>query len=141
MKRWLINLVCILIALAAGGGMFILKYQVIEKEEELFRIHRQIAGDKREIHMLKGDWASLNDPERLRALVENQTDFQAFGANQVIDPSVVPARPIEEPVVAEENAENTLNQEGQKKPKESVQNKETKAAPSKAKPKARQESR
>lgn len=140
MKRWLINLVCILIALAAGGGMFILKYQVIEKEEELFRIHRQIAGDKREIHMLKGDWASLNDPERLRALVENQTDFKAFGANQVIDPSVVPARPIEELVVAEENGQDA-SPEGQVKLKEGVQNKETKAVVSKVKPKAKQESR
>lgn len=115
MKRWLINLLCILIALFAGAGMFILKYQVIEKEEELFRIHRQIANDKREIHMLKGDWASLNDPERLRALVENQTDFQAFGANQVIDPSVVPARPVEAFEVSEEGQENAISDKAMQK--------------------------
>lgn len=98
MKRWWINFLCLMIALLSGAGMFVLKYQVIEKEEELFRIHRQIASDKREIHMLKGDWASLNDPERLRALVENQTDFQTFGANQLIDAAVVPVRVIEEEV-------------------------------------------
>ncbi len=94
MRLWLINLCCISIAVSAGIGMFVLKYRVIEKEEELFRIHKQIAADKREIHMLKGDWALLNDPERLRALVEKQTNLKAIGANQVIEVSNLPARPI-----------------------------------------------
>lgn len=95
MRLWLINLCCIFIALCAGIGMFVLKYRVIEKEEELFRIHKQIAADKREIHMLKGDWALLNDPERLRALVEKQTNLKAIGASQVIDVSSLPDRSLE----------------------------------------------
>ncbi len=90
MKHWWINLLCLLIAVLSGIGMFMLKYQVIEKEEELARIHRQIAFDKREIHMLKGDWASLNDPERLRALVEQQTNYRHIKADQVINPAQVP---------------------------------------------------
>lgn len=94
MRLWLINLCCLLIAVSAGIGMFVLKYRVIEKEEELFRIHKQIAADKREIHMLKGDWALLNDPERLRALVEKQTNLKAIGAAQVIEVSELPKRPI-----------------------------------------------
>lgn len=92
MKRWIFNMLCIMIAVTSGVGMFLLKYQVIEKEEELFRLHRQIAADKREIHMLQGDWASLNDPERLRALVEKQTNLKHFKASQVIDITAVPMR-------------------------------------------------
>ena len=84
MRRWGFNLLCLLIAVISGVGMFMLKYKVIEKEEELARLHRQIAFDKREIHMLKGDWASLNDPERLRALIAEQTNFKPVGANQII---------------------------------------------------------
>ncbi|MBR4927544.1 MAG: hypothetical protein IKY98_04370 [Alphaproteobacteria bacterium] len=95
MKRWVINLLCLSIAVLSGIGMFMLKYRVIEKEEELARIHRQIAFDKREIHMLKGDWASLNDPERLRMLVEQQTNFRQIKANQVINPARVPMLPDE----------------------------------------------
>ena len=90
MKRWGMNLLCLLIAVVSGIGMFMLKYRVIEKEEELARIHRQIAFDKREIHMLKGDWASLNDPERLRTLVEQQTNYRPIKADQVINSEWVP---------------------------------------------------
>ncbi len=92
MRLWLINLCCILIAVSSGISMFMLKYRVIEKEEELFRIHKQIAADKREIHMLKGDWALLNDPERLKVLVEKQTNLKAIGADQVIEVSALPEK-------------------------------------------------
>ena len=92
MKRWMVNFVFIMLAILSGVVMYLLKYHVIEKEEQLFRIHYQISNDKREIHMLKGDWASLTDPERLRALVEKTTNFKSFGASQVIDISNVPFR-------------------------------------------------
>lgn len=101
MTRWWINFIFIAIAIVAGVGMFLLKYQVIEKEERLFRLHRQIAADKREIHMLQGDWASLNDPERLRALVQKQTNFKPLGANQVINPKMVPLRQKETEISAD----------------------------------------
>ena len=92
MRRWVFNLLCLLIAVASGVGMFMLKYKVIEKEEELARLHRQIAFDKREIHVLKGDWASLNDPERLRTLIIEQTNFKPVSADQIIDVNRVPIK-------------------------------------------------
>lgn len=92
MKRWWLNGICLLIAVLSGVGMFVLKYQVIELEEKLAKIHRKIAFDKREIHMLQGDWASLNDPERLRMLVEQQTEFRAIGSHQIIEAQQVPLR-------------------------------------------------
>lgn len=92
MSRWGFNLLCLIIAIMSGVGMFMLKYQVIEKEEVLARLHRQIAFDKREIHMLKGDWASLNDPERLRALIADQTNFKPVSVSQIIEADKVPLR-------------------------------------------------
>lgn len=92
MKRWVFNLLCLFVAVMSGVGMFMLKYKVIEKEEALARLHRQIAFDKREIHMLKGDWASLNDPERLRTLVAEQTNFKQVAAGQIVAVERVPMR-------------------------------------------------
>lgn len=92
MKRWGINFLFLLMAILSGVVMYLLKYHVIEREDQLILLQRQIMSDSREIHMLQGDWASLTDPERLRALVEKTTKFKAFGANQVIDVSSVPPR-------------------------------------------------
>jgi len=92
MKHLFWNVLAVLAVIVLGSIMFVLKYQVIEKEKELARIHRQISADKREIHMLNADWALLNDPERLRALVEQQTQFKIIKAQQVITLDDIPYR-------------------------------------------------
>lgn len=97
MRRWLINVLCLILAVVSGIQLFVLKYRVIDKEEELKAIHRQILNDSREIHMLKADWALLNDPVRLRALVA-QTDFKPIGAGQIKEWDDMPLRPAPLPV-------------------------------------------
>lgn len=106
MRRWCFNLLCLFIAVTSGVGMFLLKYKVIEKEEELARLHRQIAHDKHQIHVLNGDWAALNDPERLRALVAEQTNFKHVSANQIIEVERVPER-------LKKETKNTENKRGE----------------------------
>lgn len=97
MRRGLLNFVCILVAVIAGVQLFVLKYQVMRKEKELAQIHQAILGDKREIHMLKADWAVLNDPERLRALVQSQTALKPIHAHQIIPVADIPLRPAPAP--------------------------------------------
>lgn len=92
MKRWLMNILCVLMAVSAGAGLFVLKYRVIEEEATLARLHRQILSDKREIHMLKADWALLNDPERLWLLVEVETKWQPVAPEQMIELDDLPYR-------------------------------------------------
>lgn len=92
MKQWLINLLFFGLAIVSGVQLFVLKYQVVEKEEELKTIHRQILNDKREIHMLKADWALLNDPKRLRILVKEQSELKPIKANQIIQIEDLPMR-------------------------------------------------
>lgn len=92
MKRWLINLLFLGLAVGSGVQLFVLKYRVLDKEEELKAIHRQILGDSREIHILKADWAFLNDPNRLRALIATQKEFKPIGATQIVDVSELPNR-------------------------------------------------
>lgn len=69
------------------------KYEVIEKQEKLKEIYRQILDDKREIHMLQAEWMYLNDPQRLKKLVSVQTGLQPFSRNQIISLSELPDAP------------------------------------------------
>ncbi len=98
MRQWLVNLLFLCLAVAAGVQLFVLKYQVMDKEEELKMIHRQILNDSREVHMLKADWALLNDPDRLRELVKNQTNFRPIGAGQIVHVETLPLRMTPPPV-------------------------------------------
>ena len=93
MTRWFFRLLFPIIAFASGVLMFVLKYQVIEKEEELQELHDQIRRDSREIYMLQVDWASANDPRRLRSFVEDQTKFKTIHASQVVNSDTLPEKP------------------------------------------------
>ena len=84
MKRFLFNLFFIFIATLACVCMFLLKYKVIEEEDELFALQRQIKEDWREIHILKAEWAHLTDPTRLRTLIDAYTPLQDIQPDQVI---------------------------------------------------------
>lgn len=84
MRAWQFNLLCILIVLISGTSMFFLKYRVMDKEDKLASIYREIAANQRDIHMLTAEWTDLNDPERLRALVKSHMQFKTIQANQIV---------------------------------------------------------
>ena len=84
MNRFVLNCFFVLIAMVAGVGMFLLKYEVIKEEEILYALQRQIKEDRWEIHTLKADWAHLTDPPRLRVLVDTYTTLQKINPEQVI---------------------------------------------------------
>ncbi len=92
MKRFLLNLSFILLTIFSGMQAFMIKYSVIEKEEQLEKIYQEIVNNKREIHMLQAEWSLLNDPERLRALIKKQTAFEPIRPSQVISLSQVPQK-------------------------------------------------
>jgi hypothetical protein len=78
MKKVLLNFAFLALVIASAVGLFVLKHQVMAREKELRAIHVQIWNDKREIHILKADWALLNNPERLRELIRKQSDFKSL---------------------------------------------------------------
>ena len=96
--RWLVRLLFPLLAVLASVQMFVLKYRVIEKEDELKQIHRQIWDDTREIHLLEADWAMANDPNRLRTFVQSQTAFKSIQAKQVVTMDSLPVKPAPAPM-------------------------------------------
>ncbi len=84
MKRFLFNCLFLLCALVACAGMFILKYQVLDKEEQLATLRYKIIQNQRTIHVLKAEWTHLNDPERIRLLIAGHTTLNVIKPTQII---------------------------------------------------------
>ena len=83
MKYWMTCLLFLLMTVGACLLMFILKYRVIDKEEELKKLHNQIREDSRAIHMLEAEWATRNDPDRLIKLISAETAWKPLLATQL----------------------------------------------------------
>ena len=96
MKKALVNFVFLMMVIAAAVGLFVLKYKVIAQERALRAIHAQIWNDKREIHLLKADWAFLNNPERLREMIQKRSDFESLRSRAQTHLENIPYRRNEE---------------------------------------------
>lgn len=103
MKKILMNCIFLLTAFFTCTGMFILKYQVLDKEKQLARLHQTIFQNQRTIHILKAEWTHLNDPQRIRYLITNYTHLTNLKANQIIELGDVKLKqapiPMHKPVV------------------------------------------
>lgn len=86
MKQGTLNFIFLGVAVLAGVGMFLLKYYVLSQEKELAMLRRQIVNDRRELHLLKADWAVLTDPQHLRELIK-ETGLKPLQAKQIVNPS------------------------------------------------------
>ena len=94
MKKSTFNLMCLSIAVLSGIGMFLLKYHVLDQEKELALLRRQIVSDRRELHLLKADWAVLTDPQHLRELIKGSPLKPLLG-KQIVDPKGLEDRPTD----------------------------------------------
>ena len=73
-----------------GFGMFVMKNQVQNLENELASINRKIEEDVKTIHILKAEWSHLNNPSRLRALATKHISLNQVKAEQIINYSALP---------------------------------------------------
>lgn len=62
------SMVILLVAVAVGIGLFMVKYRVQDLEEQLVDLNRSIARDREAIRVLRAEWSHLNEPSRLKAL-------------------------------------------------------------------------
>ena len=99
MKRWMIRIGCLLLAVGACIQMFALKYRVIDLEDELKGLHAQIMADSREVHMLEAEWAVKNNPDRLYQFVVGQSDLTPIDAGQMRPAESLPIRPVPPPEI------------------------------------------
>lgn len=76
----------ILISIAAAGAvLFHIKYAVIDFEQKNNHVKRSIQETQESLHILKAEWAHLNDPNRLKVLAEKYLPhLKPIKGNQVI---------------------------------------------------------
>ena len=74
----------IFMAAGVGLGLFQLKYEVMKLEQDHRRIHKTIRETDEAMHVLKAEWAYLNDPKRLQVLCERYLPISAVLGSQLV---------------------------------------------------------
>jgi hypothetical protein len=74
----------VVITAGVGLGLFQLKYQVMNLEKEHHRIRKTIRETNESIHVLKAEWAFLNDPKRLQELCERHLEISPIRGSQLV---------------------------------------------------------
>ncbi len=82
MRRPTLLFVCI--TAVVGLGLFQLKYQVMNLEKDHNRIRKNIRETNEAIHVLKAEWAHLNDPRRLQNLCERYLSITPIKGSQLV---------------------------------------------------------
>jgi len=68
---------------ATGFATFKVKYAVKDIEEELNRVRKQTVAEHQEIHLLRAEWTTLNQPERLADLNRRILSLTALAPKQL----------------------------------------------------------
>jgi len=70
-----VTILWFLIAACLGVALFLLKYEVQDREERLAAIHREILANQEAVHVLEAEWSYLNRPSNLENLVRRYLDL------------------------------------------------------------------
>ncbi|PHS78502.1 MAG: cell division protein FtsL [Rhodospirillaceae bacterium] len=86
------------LVLAGGLSMvlFSVKYQVHDLEAEHQRLVLELDDERRALHVLRAEWANLNDPKRIKKLAEQHLGMQAMRPNQVMSLEGLQTLPVRE---------------------------------------------
>jgi len=84
-------------AVATAVGLFTVKYRVQDLEDKLDRTNQRIIESQKATHILRVEWAHLNDAERVQRLAEKHLKLEQASIKQVIrldslKPDAVPPR-------------------------------------------------
>ncbi len=74
----------VFISAGVGLGLFQLKYEVMNLEQDHRRIRKTIRETDESIHVLRAEWAHLNDPKRLQNLCERYLSIAPIQGSQLI---------------------------------------------------------
>ena len=98
----------IALAIAAGYATIQFKYDVQALERELTQLDAKILRHQEAIHVLKAEWAFLNEPARLERLSRSYLDLSPLRGSQIVDLASLPGRGTgeAEPVLPPSNAPN-----------------------------------
>ena len=83
------------LAIAAGIGLFVLKYEVKSMEGSLAKIHEKTLNNLEATHVLKAEWSYLNQPSQLEDFGRRLLNLQPVEASQTIRIETIPLRPVQ----------------------------------------------
>lgn len=102
----------VLFLVLAGGismVLFSVKYQVHDLEDEHKRLVRELDDERRALHVLRAEWATLNDPARIRTLAQDHLGLGPVAPAQVLAAEgvrAIPARALDvQPIPSNGNEE------------------------------------
>ncbi len=90
MKR--ATLVWLLMAAAAGAGLFLMKYEMRALEDQLAGLNRGIVRNQEALHVLRAEWGYLNRPVRLEKLGRRLLRLEPIRPDQTGRISEIPMR-------------------------------------------------
>ena len=67
-----------------GVILFKVKYEVISLESALDKVQNEILRTEESIHLLKAEWAYLNEPSRIQKLASQHLKMMATKTNQIV---------------------------------------------------------
>ena len=70
-------------AIATAIGLFAVKYKVQDLEEQIDRTNQKIIESQQATHILKVEWAHLNEAERIERLAQKHLKLEPAGIKQV----------------------------------------------------------
>jgi cell division protein FtsL len=73
-----------MIAVVTAIGLFAVKYKVQDLEERIDKINERIVESQQATHILKIEWAHLNEAERIEHLAQAHTTLEQASIKQVI---------------------------------------------------------
>jgi len=88
------TLIWMFLAIAAGTGLFVLKYEVKSIEGQLVAVHGKTLENLEAVHVLKAEWSYLNQPAHLEDLGRRLLNLEPVKATQTIDIENIPFRPV-----------------------------------------------
>jgi hypothetical protein len=86
------TLIWMVLAIAAGFGLFQVSYRVAALEEELNKSNRQIVEERERLHALQADWSYLSSPGRLADPARRFLSLAPLATEQMIRIEDLPLR-------------------------------------------------
>jgi hypothetical protein len=86
------TLIWMVLAIAAGFGLFQVSYRVAALEEELNKANRLIVQERERLHALHADWSFLSSPGRLAEISRRHLPLAPLATEQMIRIEDLPLR-------------------------------------------------
>ena len=77
------TILTLILAAIMSIGLFYLKYEVTDLEQELDTLNNAIVTDQKTIHVLNAEWSHLNDFSRIQDLAKRYLNMAPTEPNQI----------------------------------------------------------